>query len=117
LFFVLELNRIDDAKLQAAMQDRSLVTTAVAGGHPQGQAISSSRIASSSFSTRSRSPPIPREPAVRRDHRQPALQGRPKTLAIEATLNLMQDRRPAMRKAASQALAKTFQAAPAQPSR
>ena len=77
LFFVLELNRIDDAKLEAAMaRSRARPLPALARGHPQGQALparGSHRAA------------VPREvgdglfglePAVRRDHRRPALQGR-----------------------------------------
>ena len=51
---------------------------------------------------------MPPGTAVRPDHLRPALQGRGKELAIEPTLNLLQDRAPEKRKAAGQALAKTF---------
>ena len=46
------------------------------------------------------------EPAVRPDHRRAALQGRGKELAIEPTLNLMQDRAGEKRKEAAHALAR-----------
>src|SRR6266850_2023097 len=109
LFFVLELNRLDDAKLEAAMGDPALgyyrpwledirkdkpyqledrieqlfheksVTTYSAWNRLFDETIASLRFKLGS-----------------------------KALAIEPTLNLMQDPRAAMRKAASQALAKTF---------
>ena len=77
LFFTLELNRIDDAKLEAAMADPDArPLPAVARRHPQGEALPARR---------PRRAAVPREvddrlfglePAVRRDHRDAALQGR-----------------------------------------
>jgi len=107
---VLELNRIDDGQA-ASGHAGSLAWSlpAVAGDIRKGTSHTSSRIASQQLSTRSRSPPIPRGTGCSdENHRQPALQGRAETLAIEPTLQPHAGSEAAMRKAASQALAKTF---------
>src|SRR6266550_437692 len=109
LFFTLELNRLDDAKLEAAMQDGALAHyrpwiedirkekpyqledrveqlfhEKSVTGYSAWTRLFDENIASLRFKVGSRS------------------------LAIEPTLNLLQDPRPATRKAAAQALAKTF---------
>src|SRR5439155_1269485 len=109
LFFTLELNRLDDAKLDTAMQDEALA-------HYR-QWIEDIR----------REKPYQLEDRVEQLFHEKSVTGYSawnrlfdetiaslrfkvgsKSLAIEPTLNLMQDPRAAMRKAASQALAKTF---------
>jgi oligoendopeptidase F len=109
LFFVLELNRIDDAKLEAAMQDPSL-------GHyrPWLEDIRKDK----PYQLEDRIEQLFHEKSVTAysawnrlfDETIASLRFKvgPKSLAIEPTLNLMQDPKAAMRKAASQALAKTF---------
>jgi oligoendopeptidase F len=109
LFFVLELNRLDDAKLEAAMQDRSL-------GHyrPWLEDIRKDK----PYQLEDRIEQLFHEKSVTAysawnrlfDETIAGLRFKvgPKSLAIEPTLNLMQDPKAAMRKAASQALAKTF---------
>ena len=109
LFFTLELNRLDDAELEAAMADPAL-------GHyrPWLEDIRKDKPyqledrIEQLFHEKSVTGLLGLEPAVRRDHRGPALQGRGKELAIEPTLNLMQDTKADTRKAAAEALAKTF---------
>src|SRR5499427_9277369 len=109
LFFTLELNRLDDAKLEAAMQDPAL-----AHYRPWIEDVR-------------RDKPYQLEDRVEQLFHEKSVTGYsawnrlfdetiaslrfkvgPKSLAIEPTLNLMQDPRAAMRQAASQALAKTF---------
>jgi oligoendopeptidase F len=109
LFFVLELNRIDDAKLDAAMQDPAL-------GHyrPWLEDIRKEK----PYQLEDRIEQLFHEKSVTAysawnrlfDETIATLRFKvgAKSLAIEPTLNLMQDSKGAVRKAASQALAKTF---------
>jgi oligoendopeptidase F len=109
LFFVLELNRLDDAKLAAAMQDPAL-------GHyrPWLEDIRKEK----PYQLEDRIEQLFHEKSVTTyaawnrlfDETIASLRFKvgAKSLAIEPTLNLMQDPRGAVRKAASQALAKTF---------
>jgi oligoendopeptidase F len=109
LFFVLELNRLDDAKLDAAMGDPAL-------GHyrPWLEDIRKDK----PYQLEDRIEQLFHEKSVTTysawnrlfDETIANLRFKvgTKSLAIEPTLNLMQDPSAAMRKAASQALAKTF---------
>ena len=109
LFFVLELNRLEDAKLDAAMQDQAL-------GHyrPWLEDIRKDK----PYQLEDRIEQLFHEKSVTAysawnrlfDETIASLRFKvgSKSLAIEPTLNLMQDSDPATRKAASQALAKTF---------
>ena len=109
LFFVLELNRLDDAKLEAAMQDPAL-------GHyrPWLEDIRKDK----PYQLEDRIEQLFHEKSVTAysawnrlfDETIASLRFKvgSKSLAIEPTLNLMQDPSAATRKAASQALAKTF---------
>ncbi len=109
LFFVLELNRVDDAVLAAAMQDPAL-------GHyrPWLDDIRKDK----PYQLEDRIEQLFHEKSVTAysawnrlfDETIASLRFKvgPKSLAIEPTLNLMQHPKAAMRKAASQALAKTF---------
>jgi oligoendopeptidase F len=109
LFFVLELNRLDDAKLDAAMQDPTL-------GHyrPWLEDIRKEK----PYQLEDRIEQLFHEKSVTAysawnrlfDETIATLRFKvgAKSLAIEPTLNLMQDPKAAVRKAASQALAKTF---------
>src|ERR671930_1066032 len=109
LFFTLELNRLDDAKLEAAMQDGAL-----ADYRPWIEDIR-------------REKPYQLEDRIEQLFHEKSVTGYSawnrlfdetiaslrfkvggKSLAIEPTLNLLQDPRGPMRKAAAQALAKTF---------
>jgi oligoendopeptidase F len=109
LFFTLELNRLDDAKLEAAMQHRAL-----AHYRPWIEDIR-------------REKPYQLEDRIEQLFHEKSVTGYSawnrlfdetiaslrfkvgsKSLTIEPTLNLLQDPRPATRKAAAQALAKTF---------
>src|SRR5213078_371865 len=109
LFFTLELNRLDDAKLESAMQDGAL-----AHYRPW-------------FEDIRREKPYQLEDRVEQLFHEKSVTGYSawnrlfdetiaslrfkvagKSLAIEPTLNLLQDPRGSMRKAAAQALAKTF---------
>ena len=110
LFFTLELNRIDDALLEAAMADPAL-------GHyrPWLEDVRRYRPyqledrVEQLFHEKSMTAYSAWNRHVRRHHRQPALQGRrARSLAIEPTLNFLQDRAGKKRKAAAQALAQTF---------
>jgi oligoendopeptidase F len=109
LFFVLELNRLDDAKLDAAMQDPAL-------GHyrPWLEDIRKEK----PYQLEDRIEQLFHEKSVTAysawnrlfDETIASLRFKvgAKSLAIEPTLNLMQDSKGAVRKAAAQALAKTF---------
>ena len=109
LFFVLELNRIDDAKLEAAMQEPAL-------GHyrPWLEDVRKDK----PYQLEDRIEQLFHEKSVTAysawnrlfDETIASLRFKvgSKSLAIEPTLNLMQDSSAATRKAASQALAKTF---------
>src|SRR5207237_1112817 len=109
LFFVLELNRIDDAKLEAAMNDPAL-------GHyrPWLEDIRKDK----PYQLEDRIEQLFHEKSVTAysawnrlfDETIAKLRFKVagKSLAIEPTLNLMQDSKEANRKAASRALAKTF---------
>jgi oligoendopeptidase F len=109
LFFVLELNRLDDAKLEAAMRDPAL-------GHyrPWLEDIRKDK----PYQLDDRIEQLFHEKSVTAysawnrlfDETIAKLRFKVagKTLAIEPTLNLFQDPKEATRKAASQALAKTF---------
>src|SRR5712692_2948420 len=109
LFFVLELNRLDDAKLEAAMRDPAL-------GHyrPWLEDIRKDK----PYQLEDRIEQLFHEKSVTAfsawnrlfDETIAGLRFKvgSKSLAIEPTLNLMQDSKAATRKAASQALAKTF---------
>ncbi|MEW6641637.1 MAG: M3 family oligoendopeptidase [Pseudomonadota bacterium] len=111
LFFTLELNRIDDAVLEQAMQAPEL-------GHyrPWLEDIRKEK----PYQLEDRVEQLFHEKSVSGyaawnrlfDQTIAALRFKVegKELAIEPTLNLMQDRAPAKRKAAAQALAKTFKA-------
>src|SRR6478736_2578439 len=109
LFFVLELNRIDDVKLEAAMQEPAL-------GHyrPWLEDVRKDK----PYQLEDRIEQLFHEKSVTAysawnrlfDETIASLRFKvgSKSLAIEPTLNLMQDSSAATRKAASQALAKTF---------
>src|SRR5712692_174209 len=109
LFFVLELNRLDDAKLEAAMADRTL-------GHyrPWLEDIRKDK----PYQLDDRIEQLFHEKSVTAysawnrlfDETIASLRFKvgTKSLAIEPTLNLMQDPKAAKRRAASEALAKTF---------
>src|SRR6266567_3539633 len=109
LFFTLELNRLDDAKLEAAMQDRAL-----AHYRPWIEDVRKDK----PYQLEARVEQLFHEKSVTGysawnrlfDETIASLRIKvgSKSLAIEPTLNLMRDPRAAMRKAASQALAKTF---------
>src|SRR6516162_3615940 len=109
LFFTLELNRLDDAKLEAAMQDRAL-----AHYRPWIEDVRKDR----PYQLEDRVEQLFHEKSVTCysawnrlfDETIASLRFKvgSKSLAIEPTLNLMQDARAVMRKAASQALATTF---------
>jgi oligoendopeptidase F len=110
LFFVLELNRLEDAKLEAAMQDQAL-------GHyrPWLEDVRKDK----PYQLEDRIEQLFHEKSVTAysawnrlfDQTIASLRFKvgSKSLAIEPTLNLMQDANPATRKAAAQALARTFQ--------
>jgi oligoendopeptidase F len=109
LFFVLELNRLDDAGLEAAMQDPAL-------GHyrPWLEDLRKEK----PYQLEDRIEQLFHEKSVTAysawnrlfDETVASLRFRvsTKSLAIEPTLNLLQDPSEKIRKAASQALAKTF---------
>ncbi len=109
LFFVLELNRIDDAKLEAAMADPAL-------GHyrPWLEDIRKEK----PYQLEDRIEQLFHEKSVTAysawnrlfDETIASLRFKvgTKSLAIEPTLNLLQDPREHIRKSAAQALAKTF---------
>jgi len=109
LFFTLELNRLDDAKLDAAMQDRPL-----AHYRPWIEDVRKDK----PYQLEDRVEQLFHEKSVTGysawnrlfDETIASLRFKvgSKSLAIEPTLNLMQDPSAATRKAASQALAKTF---------
>src|SRR6266403_728717 len=109
LFFTLELNRLDDAKLEAAMQDGAL-----AHYRPWLEDIRKDK----PYQLEDRVEQLFHEKSVTGfsawnrlfDETIASLRFKvgSKSLAIEPTLNLMRDPSAAMRKAASQALAKTF---------
>jgi oligoendopeptidase F len=111
LFFVLELNRLDDAKLEAAMRDRAL-------GHyrPWLEDIRKDK----PYQLEDRIEQLFHEKSVTAysawnrlfDETIASLRFKvgTKSLAIEPTLNLMQDTSEKVRKAAAQALAETFKA-------
>jgi oligoendopeptidase F len=109
LFFTLELNRLDDAKLEAAMQAHAL-----AHYRPWIEDIRKEK----PYQLEDRVEQLFHEKSVTGysawtrlfDETIASLRFKvgPKSLAIEPTLNLLQDPREATRKAASQALAKTF---------
>jgi oligoendopeptidase F len=109
LFFVLELNRLDDARLEAAMRDPAL-------GHyrPWLEDLRKEK----PYQLEDRVEQLFHEKSVTAysawnrlfDETIASLRFKvgTKSLAIEPTLNLLQDPNEKMRKAASQALAKTF---------
>src|SRR6266478_832852 len=109
LFFVLELNRLDDAKLEAAMADPAL-----AHYRPWIEDVRKDK----PYQLEDRVEQLFHEKSVTGysawnrlfDETIASLRFKvgSQSLAIEPTLNLMQDPRAAMRQAASQALAKTF---------
>jgi oligoendopeptidase F len=109
LFFTLELNRLNDAKLEAAMQDGAL-----AHYRPWIEDIRKEK----PYQLEDRVEQLFHEKSVTGysawtrlfDENIASLRFKvgSKSLAIEPTLNLLQDPRPATRKAAAQALAKTF---------
>jgi oligoendopeptidase F len=109
LFFTLELNRLDDAKLESAMQDGAL-----AHYRPWLEDIRKDK----PYQLEDRVEQLFHEKSVTGysawnrlfDETIASLRFKvgTKSLAIESTLNLLQDPRGPMRKAAAQALAKTF---------
>jgi oligoendopeptidase F len=111
LFFVLELNRIDDAQLDAAMRDAGL-----AHYKPWLKDIRMEK----PYQLEDRVEQLFHEKSVTAhsawnrlfDETIAGLRFKvgPKSLAIEPTLNLLQDANPKHRKAAAEALAKTFKA-------
>jgi oligoendopeptidase F len=111
LFFVLELNRVDDGKLAAAMRDPGL-----AHYQPWLEDIRKEK----PYQLEDRIEQLFHEKSVTAhsawnrlfDETIAGLRFKvgPKSLAIEPTLNLMQDANPRNRKAAADALAKTFKA-------
>ena len=92
LFFALELNRIDDALLEQAMADPALghYRPWIEDMRKEKPYQLEDRI-EQLFHEKSVSALRRLEPPVRRDHRRPAIQGRRQELAIEPTLNLLQD--------------------------
>ena len=77
LFFALELNRVDDAVIERAMQTPELgALPAVDRGSAQGQAVSARRSRRAVVSRKIPERLCRLEPAVRPDHLRPALQGR-----------------------------------------
>ena len=77
LFFELELNRLDDALLDAALADPALwPLPALDRGHPQGEALPARRPAGAALPREVGHRPRRLEPAVRRDDVVAALQGR-----------------------------------------
>ena len=77
LFFPLELNRLDDALLDAAWRaGRRWPLPAVARGHPQGEALPARRQARAALPREVGHRPRRLEPPVRRDHRGAALRRR-----------------------------------------
>jgi oligoendopeptidase F len=111
LFFVLELNRIDDGKLAAAIKDPAL-----AHYQPWLEDIRKEK----PYQLEDRIEQLFHEKSVTANSAWNRLFDETiaglrfkvgaKSLAIEPTLNLMQDANPKNRKAAAEALAKTFQA-------
>jgi oligoendopeptidase F len=111
LFFVLELNRVDDGRLAAAMADRSL-----AHYKPWLEDIRKEK----PYQLEDRIEQLFHEKSVTANSAWNRLFDETiaglrfkvgaKSLAIEPTLNLMQDANPKNRKAAAEALAKTFKA-------
>src|SRR5919201_893569 len=109
LFFTLELNRLDDAKLESAMQDGAL-----AHYRPWIEDVRKDK----PYQLEDRVEQLFHEKSVTGysawnrlfDETIASLRFKVagKSLAIEPTLNLLQDPRGPMRKAAAQALAKTF---------
>ena len=109
LFFALELNRVDDAVIERAMQTPGTrALSPVDRGSAQGQAVSARGPRRAAVSREVPERLCRLEPAVRPDHLGLRFKVGGKELAIEPTLNLLQDRAPEKRKAAGQALAKTF---------
>ena len=94
LFFALELNRIDDAVIERAMQTPELgALSAVDRGSAQGQAVSARGSRRAVVSRKIPERLCRLEPAVRPDHlRACASRSAAKELAIEPTLSLLQDR-------------------------
>ena len=93
LFFALELNRIDDAVLDAAMASRAArPLPALARGHPQGQALPARRQHRAALPREVGDRARRLEPAVRRDDRVAALRRCDgEELTLEPTLNKLQD--------------------------
>lgn len=108
LFFALELNRVDDAVIERAMAVPSLDHYRPWIEDLRKDKPYQLEDRSSSCSTKNRSAAMPhRTGNSTRPLRAFKVGG--KELAIEPTLTLLQDRTPAKRKAAAQALAKAFQ--------
>ena len=110
LFFELELNRLDDALIDAAMADpRARPLSPLARGHPQGDARTSSPTRSSNCSSKNRS-------AARRrgtgcsTTRSPrcASNSRASELTLEPLLAKLQDPDETKREAAANALGETL---------
>jgi oligoendopeptidase F len=111
LFFVLELNRIDDRKLEAAMRDREL-----AHYRPWLEDIRKDKPhqledrIEQLFHEKSTTTYTAWNRLFDETIAQLRFKVGTKSLAIEPTLNFLQDPRPGHRKQAAEALAKTFQA-------
>ncbi len=111
LFFALELNRIDDDVIETRDADAGArALSSVDRGQPQGQAVSARGSRRAALPRKVADRLLRVEQAVRSDHSGLRFKVGGKELAIEPTLNLLQDRSPDKRKAAGQALAKTFKA-------
>ena len=112
LFFTLELNRIDDAVLDAAMPTRAArPLPALARGHPQGQAATSSR---TSIEQLFHEKSVTGRAAWNRlfDETIASLRFEVdgEELTLEPTLNKLQDADGTLRRDAAEALAETFKA-------
>ena len=106
LFFELELNRLDDAGLDAAMRrSAARPLPAVARGHPQGEAVPARRRARAAVPRKVDAGRGRLEPAVRRDDRVAALRGRRRGADARADAPSCRIPTEAKREAAAEALA------------
>ena len=110
LFFTLELNRIDDAVLEAALADPGArPLPAVARGHPQGEALPARGPGRAALPREVGDRTRRLEPAVRRDDDGAPLHGRrTRARASSRRSTCCRTRTRAKRKAAAEALAATF---------
>ena len=110
LFFTLELNRLDDGKLESRDgRSRARPLPAVDRGHPQGEALPARGPHRAALPREVGNGLFGLEPAVRRDHRRAALQGRTARRWRSSRRSICcRTPNEETRKAAAEALAKTF---------